>query len=401
MLPLHRRVLLVSSLARIQPEGIAIALVLWCSARDVSRLAGFLLAAATFPQLATGPLMGRALDRAARPARTAALAAGVSAAACAGLVVADLRPVPSILAAIALSLSTPVLTGGLSSLIMGWSEDHAGLAAWDSTGYNAAGLVAPVIVTVAAVWRPSLAIAALGVASLAVAAALTAVGDQPHANLDAADPDPPRVRDALAAIVRSRSLRAVTISTTMLSAGLGGLELALASAVMARGLAIERAGVLATVIAVGALAGSITLTRRVIPLEAATMTLCAVGATGVIVIALAVSPWWAMVAVAAMLGLLDAPLLVGTYRARTEASPPNVRAGVFTLAASAKLGAGSIGAVGVATIVAHGSADLGLVLIGATGIVGAAIGAVQHASDNAGPQHPDGVRHSPDRQQES
>jgi len=378
MLPLHRRVLVVSSLARIQPEGIALALVLWCAERDVPRLAGLLLAATTFPQLVTGPLMGRALDRAARPATTAALAAGLSAAACACLVVADLRPGPSIVAAAVLAVSTPVLTGGLSSLVMGWSEDHAGLAAWDSTGYNAAGLAAPVMVTVAALWRPPVAIAALGVASLAVVIALVAVGVPRQPGPEPADRHPARVRDALATIVGSPSLRAVTIGTTLLSAGLGGLELALAAAVTARGLPVERAGVLVTVIAVGALAGSIALTRRSIPLPAATMTLVAVGATGLTVIALAVSPWWAMVALAAVLGLLDAPLLVGTYRARTEASPPAVRAGVFTLAASAKLGAGSLGALAVATIVAHGSATAGLVLIGATALLGATLAASQH-----------------------
>lgn len=373
--------LLVSSLARIQAEGIALALVLWCAGRDVPRLAGLLIAATTFPQLVTGPLMGRTLDRSARPARTAACAAGLSAAACAGLVLADLRTVPSIMAALALSVSTPVLTGGLSSLVMGWSDDHARLAAWDSAGYNIAGLVAPIMVTVAALVRPSAAIAALGVASLSVGAVLVAAGDSHRPHADRGEGDPVRVRDALAAIVRSRSLRAVTIATTMLSAGLGGLELALASAVTARGMDVERVGLLATVIAVGALAGSITLTRHRVPLPAATMTLCAVGATGIAAIALAVSPWWAMVALAAVLGLLDAPLLVGTYRARTEASPPAVRAGVFTLAASAKLGAGSLGAVGVAAIVAHGYADLGLIVIGATGIIGAAIGATQRAGD--------------------
>jgi hypothetical protein len=374
-------VLLVSSLARIQAEGIALALVLWCAGRDVPRLAGLLIAATTFPQLVTGPLMGRTLDRSARPARTAACAAGLSAAACAGLVLADLRTVPSIMAALALSVSTPVLTGGLSSLVMGWSDDHARLAAWDSAGYNIAGLVAPIMVTVAALVRPSAAIAALGVASLSVGAVLVAAGDSHRPHADRGEGDPVRVRDALAAIVRSRSLRAVTIATTMLSAGLGGLELALASAVTARGMDVERVGLLATVIAVGALAGSITLTRHRVALPAATMTLCAVGATGIAAIALAVSPWWAMVALAAVLGLLDAPLLVGTYRARTEASPPAVRAGVFTLAASAKLGAGSLGAVGVAAIVAHGYADLGLIVIGATGIIGAAIGATQRAGD--------------------
>jgi len=48
---------------------------------------------------------------------------------------------------------------------------------------------------------------------------------------------------------------------------------------------------------------------------------------------------------------------------------------VAVSAAAMTLGAGSLGAVGIGTIVAHSSGDLGLVVIAVTGIVGAAVGA--------------------------
>lgn len=377
MLALHRRVLVVSSLARVQPEGVALALVLWCTARGRPGLAGVLIAATTLPQLVTGPVVGRALDRAARPAVLAASAAAASAAACLGLVLANLHPAPSISAALVLSITTPVLTGGLSSLIMGWSDDHTSLAAWDSTGYNVAGLAAPILVTAAAAWHPSTAIAALGAATLAVAAVLAPGG--PRATGVPVRPvsheaPPPRIRDAIHALVSSRPLRAVTLATTLLSAGLGGLELALASALAGRELPTERIGVLATVVAIGALAGSIALTRRRPTTDPARSTLLAVGASAGIVLALAASPWWAMIALAAALGLADAPLLVGTYRTRTEHSPPTTRAGVFTVAASAKLGAGALGALAIAAVTAGGPTDVGLVLVGAVGLAGATAG---------------------------
>lgn len=380
MLTLHRRVLLVASLARVQPEGVALALVLWCAARGRPGLAGILIAATTLPQLVTGPVMGRALDRSPRPVTVTALGATASAVACVVLAAADLRPAPSIAAAFVLSFSTPVLTGGLSSLIMGWSDDHTSLAAWDSAGYNVAGLAAPILVTATAAWDPPLALAALAVSSLALAVLFAARSPRPSRSIPrhARGGEPrARIRDAIVALVTPRPLRAVTVATTVLSAGLGGLELGLASALAVRGLPAERVGVLATVIAVGALAGSLALTRRHLTITPTRMTLVAVGASSSIVFAMAASPWWAMIVLAAALGLADAPLLVGTYRTRTEHSAASTRAGVFTVAASAKLGAGALGALVMAAVTSGGPTNVGLGLVGVTGLAGAVIGAAQ------------------------
>jgi hypothetical protein len=279
-----------------------------------------------------------------------------------------------------LSISTPALTGGLSSLMMGWSDDHASTAAWDSTGYNIAGLLAPMVVTATAAWHQPLALVALGAAPLMLVVMLTVRNGGPLP--DAArhghrNERRPRLRDAFIALAKSGPLRAVTLATTVLSAGLGGLELALASAIDFRDLSAERVGVIAIVIAVGALLSSLLLTQRDVGLAVTTMTLLAVAASGVIALAMAASPWWAMVILAAVLGVVDGPLLVGTYRARIEHSPASVRASVFTVAASAKLGAGALGALAVGAVTSRGAGNMGLVVVGLTGLVAAGIGAAQ------------------------
>ena len=378
MLPLRLRILLASSTARVQPEGLALAIVLAAQSAGQVERAGLLIAASTFPQLATGPAMGRVLDGAPSRERVVALAAIVAACACALLAVSDLRLVPALAAAALLAATSPVLTGGLSSVIMGWSDDHTTLAAWDGTGYNVAGLAAPVVVTVTAAWRPWLAFAALGsITALAIVPVLMR-GSPPGADADArlhSDQPPPRVVDAVRAITRSPPLLASTIATTVFSLGLGGLEIGLAAAVHARGLPVERAGVLATAIAAGALVGSLLMTRSRRRRDAVWLTLAAVATSGGLIVLLAGAPWVAMVPVAVAIGLADAPLLVGTYRARSEHAPVRLRSGVFTLAASAKLGVGAIGALVVGAI-AGDSGSWGLVFVGATGVFGAISGAV-------------------------
>ena len=113
-----------------------------------SAQAGAVVAASTFPQLVTGPLLGPRLDRAQRPwllVRGAAVLAGAAAV----VIAATLGRAPSFVplaAAVALALTAPLLTGGLSALAgrAAWSPR---VFAWDSLAYNVAGLAGPAIVT--------------------------------------------------------------------------------------------------------------------------------------------------------------------------------------------------------------------------------------------------------------
>jgi hypothetical protein len=72
--------------------------------------------------------------------------------------------------------------------------------------------------------------------------------------------------------------------------------------------------------------------------------------------------------------LADGPVLVGTYRARAEGSPPGLRASVFTVGASMKLAASSGGALVAGLALADRASTVGLVGIGAVSMVAAALG---------------------------
>jgi hypothetical protein len=71
---------------------------------------------------------------------------------------------------------------------------------------------------------------------------------------------------------------------------------------------------------------------------------------------------------------MDAPLLVGTFAARSDYAPERVRATVFTVGASAKLGATSLGAIVGGAWLAGRATGAGLVGIGLTHLVAAMIG---------------------------
>ena len=82
--------------------------------------------------------------------------------------------------------------------------------------------------------------------------------------------------------------------------------------------------------------------------------------------------WPVLLAGAFLMGVADGPLLVGLFATRTEHSPPALRATVFTVGASAKLGTASVGAL-VAGLVLDGQATgVGLVVIGAVHVLAAA-----------------------------
>ena len=74
------------------------------------------------------------------------------------------------------------------------------------------------------------------------------------------------------------------------------------------------------------------------------------------------------------MGVADGPLLVALFTTRTEHSPPALRATVFTVGASAKLGVASVGAL-VAGVALDGRATgAGLAVIGVVHLLAAAAG---------------------------
>ena len=171
------RYVATASLARSLDEGAALAVVLVALDRTGSSAqAGIVVAASTFPQLAHGPTARPATRSSPAPwllVRGAAVLAGAAAVA----IAATLGRAPSVVplaAAVALALTAPLLTGGLSA-IAGRTAWSPRVFAWDSLAYNVAGLAGPAIVTlVALVAPPGWTLVALGAAC--AMAAVTSLG---------------------------------------------------------------------------------------------------------------------------------------------------------------------------------------------------------------------------------
>jgi MFS family permease len=368
------RYVATASLARSLDEGLALAVVLLALSRHGStQEAGALVAASTFPQLLTGPLLGPRLDHARRPwlmVRCAAVLTGVAAVTIAVTLGRTPLVVP-LAAALAMAAGAPVLTGGLSALA-GRGEWSRRVFAWDSLAYNAAGLGGPAIVTVVvALASPAWAMVTIGMAC--AAAAVTSLGLTTPV---AARPTVPLHRTLAAggrAIVGDPALRAVTTSTTIAFAALGGLSFALVAATTALGRPPGDAGIALTVSAVGGIVGSLAMTRRPAPRHPAATVLGSLAALAVVLLAMALGAWPLLLLGALALGIIDGPLLVGVFAARA-ASPPHLRATVFTIGASAKLGAASLGALAAGVLLDRRESAAGLVGIGVVHLVGVGVG---------------------------
>lgn len=148
----------------------------------------------------------------------------------------------------------------------------------------------------------------------------------------------------LRALWQIPALRGITAATSLAFVGVGGLAPA---AVL---LADERGypgggGVLLTVLAAGALAGALLAARRAPGLSDVRLAaVCLVG-TGVALLgAAAAGPYPLCVALFALAGLCDGPLLAATLRIRADHAPPAMRTQVFTLGAGLKTTAGAAGA---------------------------------------------------------
>lgn len=376
---LQLRILLAGSLARLATEGAGLAIVVLSIDRTGSAtMAGVLLACATLPQLVTGPLVGAALDRSRRPGLILAGAVAASAAAVGALAVdRSLGPV-AVAAALATSVTQPVLTGGLSASfarLAARPSDAARIASWDAVAYNVAGLGGPALVTGLAAWWG--ATVATGALAVAIAAALPAVcGPWPVPAEDRRRTTRATLLAAVRLMATRPPLRSVTAATSVAFVGVGGLAIAAAAAGRSTGGAGTDAGVVVTAIAVGALAGSLLWTRRRPAARPARDVALATAATGVVLVAMGLMPWPVAVVGAVMVGVLDAPVLVGTFATRHAESPLELRSSVFTVGASLKLAASSLGALAAGSLLGTAVTGAGFVAIGAIHVVGAVLGVV-------------------------
>ncbi|WP_432968018.1 MFS transporter [Dactylosporangium sp. CA-233914] len=181
------------------------------------------------------------------------------------------------------------------------------------------------------------------------------------------------LRGGFRAIVVSRPLRAVTAATCVAMFGQGMMP----SIAVLLGAAHGRpagGGLLVTAIGVGALAGSLLMARwpvRVAPQRLALVCLVVIGAVlGVVAF---VGSWVVVVALFAVAGLFDGPLLTSVLQVRSNEAPPRVRTQVFTLGAGFKLTAAAVGAA-VFAVVAAWPVEVLMAGLGGSQLVAAAVG---------------------------
>ncbi|WP_216651515.1 MFS transporter [Actinomadura litoris] len=350
-----RAYLAVAFLARLAEEGVAVTVVLLAAERTGSPASGaFALTAWMAPHVLAAPLTGGLAARVRRPrAFYSAALCGYAASLAAVAVLLGRAPVALVLvAAAAGGACGPVVSGGLSSLVAGLAPEGPGRTrayALDAASYNAASVAGPAVAGVLTGAVSAGAASLVLACAPAVAAALTAA--LPLVAAGRATDPPERaaglradLTSGLAAVWRTRELRAITMVTCLAFVGVGGLTTTAALLARARGHE-EGGGVLMTAFAVGALAGSLAVARRGTRLSAERTAGLSLLATGAVLAAAAIAPSFALVTVAFVTaGLMDGPLLTATLRLRADHAPPGTRPQVFTIGAGLKITAAAAGA---------------------------------------------------------
>lgn len=345
------RYLTVAVLARLADEGARVALLLLALAvTGDAAFGGFLVAAFMVPHVLAAPLVGALADRVRRRRLLYVVfltAYGLALAGCA--VLAGRAPAALVLTiAVVGGCFAPLVTGGLSSVLRDLiAAEHRDRAyALDVMTYNIAGVCGPAAVAVlsAAVGaRPAtVVLAGCAVAAALVMATLALPGRPPvTGGLDGRAV----AGDALAVMWRVRPLRAVTVASSLASAGAGALP------VVAALLAVHyhagyAAGALLSASAVGALAGSLLYARRPVARahpERVVMGCILAGAVPLMLVA--VVPGVAAGAVLfAVSGFFFGPQAAALFASRDRHSPPAVHTQVFTLGAGVKMTAAAGGA---------------------------------------------------------
>lgn len=374
--------------ARLVSEATTIVVVLVGTERGVSAATlGLLVAAWTFPQFATAPVVGAAADRSPRPAWLlgALVAAGGLGLAVIGAGVGAVPIVALLPAALLVALAEPASMGALSGIAT--RSGGAGFEAWDAAAYGAAGMVGQLLVAVAAAVAGASSTLVVLIVVAAGAVILTAsLPLQPGAATPGRSAGS---RAAVRALTTDPELRSMTLLTTISMSAFGGVALVAVDLAARHGRAAAGGGQLVLALAAGAALGSLAWTRLRPP---ARPLRTAAGSVAIVGLAFLVSGLggWGIAALAFFVaGVADAPLLVATFASRNRRSPDAVRASVYTIAASLKIAATSIGALIVGVVLTVGDGRAGPLTLAA--IQALALAAFAVARPPAGHQ-PGGIR---------
>ncbi|MFD0539084.1 MFS transporter [Actinomadura luteofluorescens] len=372
---------------RVSAEGVATALVLTVQARTGhAATAGYLQTAMTLPYVLSGPVIGNALDRVARPRRGAvALAACYAASTGLLLVLAGRSPLALALVVAAVIGCTEPIVVALTSLLprfvpadgsrapTAWRppattspgsrpRPRRGLAAvvggqYAGTAVVAVGVLGLLTLPFLPFPGPSASAdaAAPGAAAAAVEAAADtgAVGGRAAAIETETGPEarPPMagalsvITGGLVVLAQGRVLRALTVATTLAWMGFGGVAVTAVLLAGHIGASPSAGGRLLVAMAVGSLIGSLASSRWLTPRHAEPVMIAGLVAFGASLAALAAAPSmpWATAAFVAA-GIAEGPVFAATLMLRQRESPPDRLGQVNTTGGSLKIGASAVGA---------------------------------------------------------
>jgi len=367
------RYAVAATLARSVVEAAAITFVLVGTERGVSgEQLGVLVACTAAPQVLTAPWLGARLDASRRPSATLATMAVVIGAGVA-LIGAGLGQAPILAVyavAVVWSIAEPGIMGGLSGIASRSARPGGRLEAWDAVSYGGAAIVGQALVAIVTLVSTAAAvIVVLVVLAVLAALAITRLPLRPPVpatdavQVDVSADRGPAVRAALRLMAADRELRSITVLTTISMSAFGGLALAAVGFARHTGRPAESASVLVLSLAIGALVGSLGVTRLAsppAPLRAATVAVAVVGVSFALS---AIGPWWLAVAAFFVAGVADGPLLVSTFTMRTARTPDDLRASVYTTAASLKIAGTALGAVVVGLVADDDGGRAGMVVL--------------------------------------
>jgi MFS family permease len=316
-----------------------------------------LLAGLTATAALGGPLVGAALDRAARPGRLLAGALAVYAAGLA-LVAAALGRVPLPLVvgtALAIGLLGPALSGGWSAQLPRVVPAHrlARASTLDAMTFGGASLLGPGAAGLAAalLGAPAAAIGSVVLIALAVPAAWALPGRRSAATRA------PLAGDLLAglrAVLGNRALLRVTAATVVSIAGSGMFLVCLP--VLGHRLlgGAAHGALLLSLMAACSLAANLALARaaRSVRPETVVLVCVLVQAAGMGTAVWADTPA-VLVAAAALVGAAEGPQLAALFGVRHREAPERLRSQVFTTGASLKISAFALGAAAAGPLAEH------------------------------------------------
>lgn len=344
-------VLAAALAARLAGQGSALAVTLVIIARTHSPpLAGVVVGAFSFPALVTGPVIGAWLDR-LRAKRMLFVVNQAMLTICLIAVDALVGRSPGIVLvalALAAGLTSPVSTGGFTSLIpLLVSPDgliRANVA--DSATYDVAGLAGPAMVAVAAsVTGPAGGLAVVaGTSGAGIVLALLAPMPAAPGSSRSAETVTQAISDGMRLLARRPLLAATTAATTVSQLPEGMLPVAFPLLAVAIGSHTAAGGWLLTSASAGGLLSTTVSGRLISAAGPRAVLLAALAAGAPLLAALAVTDaFLPALVLAGLFGATTGPVLAATFTIRQREVPAGRYAQLAATAASFKTGAYAVG----------------------------------------------------------